>query len=246
MKHTEQINDVAAGLSKFQGNVPKITHNKEVFKKGKDGKPDQKYTYADLDIIMETVRPVLAKFDLSVSQDILNITVNSMPALAIETMLMHSSGQWLKAECPIIEPKEYGYVPMQTLGALITYAKRYSICAMLGITADPDDDANDDAEIRNKAPAQLPSRQPTTVTKTSASTPKGALPNAAQGLMKIDVNGCVRLKALADSNGWTDDQLNDYLDRFMKVPMLKDLKVSEATQLANVIKNNSYDKAVTQ
>jgi hypothetical protein len=198
MKRSEGVDQLATGLSKFQGSVPKIIHNKEVFKRGKDGKPDQRYTYADLDIIWDTIRKPFAESGLSLVQDVITTEANT---LLIETTLMHSSGQWVQTSCPIIEPKEYGYVPMQTLGALITYAKRYSLCATIGITADSDQDANEDAEVKPKevmrtvqktSPASHTIKSPNT---TAAVTKP--IPNEANDLMKITIQGQVKLLSVA-------------------------------------------------
>ena len=48
---------------------------------------------------------------------------------------------------------------MQGLGSAITYAKRYQICAMLGLAADDDDDGNEAVKSQAKTQAQ-PVTQP--------------------------------------------------------------------------------------
>jgi hypothetical protein len=64
--------------------------------------------------------------------------INDKPALV--TMLAHTSGQWMKSEFPIVATK----MDSQGIGSAMTYAKRYSLCGMLGIVAD--EDADDDGE----------------------------------------------------------------------------------------------------
>jgi hypothetical protein len=55
----------------------------------------------------------------------------------LHTRLLHTSGQWIASEHPL---------PMsgkpQEIGSALTYARRYSLSALLGIAADEDDDAN--------------------------------------------------------------------------------------------------------
>jgi len=55
----------------------------------------------------------------------------------LHTRLLHTSGQWIASEHPL---------PMsgrpQEIGSALTYARRYSLSALIGIAADEDDDAN--------------------------------------------------------------------------------------------------------
>jgi hypothetical protein len=53
------------------------------------------------------------------------------------TTLVHASGQWIKGEMPIITNK----MDPQGLGSAITYYRRYSLAAMIGVAPDDDDDA---------------------------------------------------------------------------------------------------------
>jgi len=152
MIRSEFINELAAALSKFQGSVATIKKNKTVKKVSKKTGYVTEYMYADLDSVWETIRKPLSENGLSILQTIVYAGGGNekRPEMALETSVMHSSGQFIKTMCPLLEPQEYDYVPMQTLGGLITYAKRYGICAALGITADEDTDANEGAEIGTK------------------------------------------------------------------------------------------------
>jgi len=51
------------------------------------------------------------------------------------TMLLHASGQWIKSCLPIIAQKP----DAQALGAAITYMRRFSLSAMVGICPEDDD-----------------------------------------------------------------------------------------------------------
>ena len=62
---------------------------------------------------------------------------NEKPVLF--TTLTHAeSGQWIRSSAPLINKSG----DSQGLGSAITYMRRYSLCAMLGICADEDDDGN--------------------------------------------------------------------------------------------------------
>jgi hypothetical protein len=90
------------------------------------------YKYADLASILEVVLPVLHKHDLILFQ---RCRVSD-GATVLETVLRHTSGDSEKSEVPLPVPEDY-----QRWGSALTYARRYSITAILGITPDDDDDA---------------------------------------------------------------------------------------------------------
>ncbi len=126
-----EIKDIAAALSALQGSIKQPKLNKEVEVKTKTG-GKYKFKYADLSTCAEAAAPALKENGLAVSQIICNWT--------LITLLTHKSGQWIKSELPISLPGNS--VDYQALGSAITYIKRYSYCAILGIVADADDDAN--------------------------------------------------------------------------------------------------------
>ena len=120
---SESINEIAAALSQFQGAVAQPTFNKSV------NYGQTRFRYADLAECQRVTRKPLADAGLSVSQLIVGNK--------LITMVMHKSGQYLRSELPIVLP-----IKMQDIGSMLTYLKRYSYCAILGIAADDDDDAN--------------------------------------------------------------------------------------------------------
>jgi hypothetical protein len=90
------------------------------------------YTYADLAACLEVVRQPLSENELALIQipSIVEGEVN------LETILGHSSGQSISCEMSM-RPEKGG---PQAIGAVITYLRRYSLSAMLGV-AQYDDDA---------------------------------------------------------------------------------------------------------
>ena len=107
--------------------------------------------YADLGSVMEMIRPVLAKNSLAVSQI---LEPNSDLAI-IETVLLHTSGQWISSTI-CLKPKEN---TPQGMGSAITYARRYSLSALLGVASEVDDDGNTASgkvEEKKKFPPRVP------------------------------------------------------------------------------------------
>lgn len=93
---------------------------------------DYSYKYADLHSILDAVRPVLAEHGLSVAQS----TVNLDGKVGVETRIYHTSGH-VETFGPLVLPAGNN---AQGYGSAITYARRYSLTAALGIAPDEDDD----------------------------------------------------------------------------------------------------------
>jgi hypothetical protein len=62
--------------------------------------------------------------------------------LYLITMLAHTSGQWMKSIFPVISKDQTS----QSIGSAVTYAKRYSLCAIVGIVTDEENKKDDDGE----------------------------------------------------------------------------------------------------
>lgn len=126
MTTSEQINELATALTKAQAAMKNATLNKV--------NPHFKSKYADLAGIRDTVIPALTANGIAVVQT-LDSTGEGHHFLL--TRLLHTSGQWIESLCPIPNGGD-----MQKMGSAITYARRYSLSAICGISADEDDDAN--------------------------------------------------------------------------------------------------------
>lgn len=127
MNQSEQINELAKALSNMQGNVGAVFKNKTAKIPTKSGST-YSYSYADLAGIWDCIRKPLMENGLALTQ-----TFNDS---MLVTLLMHSSGQWLKSSLPL---SCMGAKP-QDLGSEITYLRRYALTSILGISADDDDD----------------------------------------------------------------------------------------------------------
>ena len=138
MKTSETINELAAALAKAQGAMSNATLNKE--------NPYFKSKYADLAGIRDTVTPALSANGLSISQ----FTEIGDGILIVCTRLIHASGQWIESQYPIINDTN----KPQAMGSAMTYARRYSLSAICGISSEADDDGNEAAD-HGKKPAEV-------------------------------------------------------------------------------------------
>lgn len=160
MKHSDSITALAAALVKAQAEMPSIAKDAT--------NPAFRSKFASLDGIVSTVRPVLAKHGLALVQGgaMPHTDENSaVKAFHVETMLVHTSGEWLSNAVLI----PLGKQDPQGAGSALTYGRRYSLAALLSLATDEDDDANS-AQPSNARPrnAAAPSRS-TTSAKSSAS-----------------------------------------------------------------------------
>ncbi|WP_181256816.1 ERF family protein [Merismopedia glauca] len=96
--------------------------------------PYVKSKYADLDSVIAATKDALRANGLLISQ---TTSVNESRAILVTT-LWHESGQKIEGNYPLTKTED-----PQKLGASITYARRYALCAILGITADDDNDGDE-------------------------------------------------------------------------------------------------------
>lgn len=97
--------------------------------------------YADLGSFIATIRPALESNGLIVVQTPMPCTEkNNMLVLPLETMVLHESGEYMTAVMEM--PLSFGKgAAAHSVGSAITYARRYHLAALFGITQ-ADDDGN--------------------------------------------------------------------------------------------------------
>lgn len=138
----EPRNELFAALSKAQVEFKKAVKDA--------ANPFFKSNYADLESVIDAVRPALAKNGLCVIQS----TDMLLPSerLVLKTILGHSSGQFVEGLYPINPVKN----DPQGVSSAITYAKRVSLAAMVGAVAtDEDDDAEASMGRNHQQPKQI-------------------------------------------------------------------------------------------
>ncbi|MBW4617519.1 MAG: ERF family protein [Desmonostoc vinosum HA7617-LM4] len=107
--------------------------------------PHFKHKYATLDAVLDAVTPALGKYGLAVIQT----TSITEAKTVLQTHLYHESGESIASTYPLPEISD-----SQKFGAALTYARRYAVCAILSVTADEDDDAQNTVTLKKSEPAQ--------------------------------------------------------------------------------------------
>jgi len=122
MQMSEQINEIATALAKAQAELKAASKDAE--------NPHFKSKYADIASIIEALKP-LSKHGLAFAQ----FPETAEEGIIVSTLLMHTSGQWLRTDVPIPVSK----ADAQGYGSAITYGRRYGLQALCGLAADDDD-----------------------------------------------------------------------------------------------------------
>ena len=122
-KRSETLGKLAEALSKAQGEMKPAK---------KDSiNPHFKSAYADLASCWAAIREPLARNGLALVQ-----TLDTDPnGVKVETTLLHTSGEFLSESTwlPVLQKTPQGYA------SSLTYARRYSLSAMVGLSAEDDD-----------------------------------------------------------------------------------------------------------
>lgn len=135
-----ELDQIGKALMNFQANCPPIEKNTKGYG----------YMYADLAQITETIKPHLQKAGLSYTQ----LPFNDGGRVGVKTILIHpESGQRITAtlQANLNENNASKMTPIQQMGSIITYLRRYSISSILSIVSDEDIDGANVPVVAAKA-----------------------------------------------------------------------------------------------
>ena len=194
MQKSDDINELATALNKVQAKLRPATRNAT--------NPFFKSSYADLASIWDACRALLAENGLSVVQ------VNSVVEgnrIALETTLMHNSGQFISGALLLTPVKE----DPQGVGSALTYARRYALASIIGIATEDDDGESAMERPPSKEKAK---KKPTT---------KEDRPQ--------------RLQRSVKTQGYTPEQIKAYLPLKYNVKTSKELTEEQIMELTVLV-----------
>lgn len=122
------INELATALAKAQSEIKHAEKSAENPAFKRDGKVLKYATLAD---VWDACREPLTKNGLSIVQ----LPVRTEGGVSVTTILMHCSGQSIDSTLEVPAGNT-----AQAFGSAITYARRYTLAAIVGIAPDEDDD----------------------------------------------------------------------------------------------------------
>ena len=196
MLKSESIKNIAAALSKFQA---EITNSKNTAKN-----PFFNSLYSPLNEVLNHVRPILAKNGLSILQSPGGDGAN----IIISTLLMHESGEWIESEPLVLKADK---ATAQGAGSAITYARRYALSAVLGISSDDDDDGN------------------------HATGDKEDKPPVTQGLSEPQIK---RAYAIGSKSGITREKIGVWIKASYRKDDIKNLTKTQYDELCTAMERN--------
>jgi hypothetical protein len=142
---------LAGSLALVQSQLPRIVKDRTAEVPTKTGGM-YSYSYADLAAVSAEILPLLGRCGLAwVTRP---TTVEGRFVLTYH--LLHVSGEVIDGEFPLPPPST-----PQAMGSAITYARRYTLCAVTGVAADTDDDdaAHATNQARGRQTVSRPQRQ---------------------------------------------------------------------------------------
>lgn len=198
----KQINYESEECGKLYEALAKAQLEMEVAKMDSSN-PFFKSKYADLTSIMKASRPYLAKNGLSVIQRLLPGPNHTS---CLYTRLAHASGQWMESRI-LIEPLKKD---VQSLGSYITYLRRYSYGALVGVVSSDEDD---DGEVA------MQQSRPTKSDKSD-----GKITKAQLQILGTELKG--------------EEDLLEYVLKTAGIGKLSDLKEGRYTNVLNWVRDN--------
>lgn len=161
--------NLAEALIQFQASVPTIHENDSSF----HGK------FANLPGVLSTINPALRSCGLFVSQ--LATNIDGSPAL--RTTLMHVSGERIEDVTPLTINN--GKNPTQEWGKAMTYTRRYSLQAVLGLCVGIEDNDADLSQDHSSAPSRASQAAPVAPPPPSSSADREPFENELIKLLQV-------------------------------------------------------------
>lgn len=211
---SDNIGKLAAALSKAQAKITgALTDSSNPFFKSK---------YADLASVMDAIRIPFSENELSVTQ----LVDEKEGKHFLITMLMHSSGEYVTSTYPLII-KDLNNP--QSIGSVVTYARRYTLAAIAGV-AQVDDDG--EAAMGRDEKKSLPNYAPKAKNHIEAeANPKLSL-TVTEGQLK-------RLYAIQQKSKLSSEDVLNHIKNVFNKSSSKELTMAEYDELIKIIELNS-------
>lgn len=188
MNQSTETNELITALVNVQGQLTPAKFDAK--------NPFFKSNYATLNAVWDSCRVLLSKNGLAIIQtptspinespyvemstvkqanNTEKIVINGVARVGLTTRLAHTSGQWLEETYFIPFRFDEKSSAAQAAGSIITYLRRYSLAAMLGIVSDEDTDGE---------PARNNQLDKQNGTKSESTPPGDSLPSATKAQLK--------------------------------------------------------------
>ncbi len=171
--------------------------------------PFFKSKYAELSAYVEMIRPILKEHGFAVSQS----TKTDEGGISVKTVLYHESGELIESEWLTLHLDKN---TAQGAGSAITYARRYSLTAFLGLVSEGEDD-DGNAASEGSPGKKAPTKESAPPSQASQPSVDGNLPPLEKGdisvaqvgkvnamLYKLGIEGDERKEKVSQILGYTE------------------------------------------
>jgi ERF superfamily len=146
---SESIGAVAAALAKAQSDLTNPEKSLlAIIQVSSRGEYGRAFRYASLSSGLDIARKSLSRQAIAIVQS--TIIDNDAGLVRLNTVLAHSSGEWVSSEWPVCPISDIA--SPRRMGAALTYARRYALFTLVGIAGEDDLDAPDLAMVRQFEP----------------------------------------------------------------------------------------------
>ena len=222
MNHSETIGKLAEALSRAQAEMHAAKFNAV--------NPFLKNNYADLGSIIDTAKPTLGKYGLAVTQH----PFNDGDRVGVETVLTHASGEWISSSLSLPLADEKGKSGAQVAGSIITYLRRYTLSAVLGMYSDEDTDGNSEPKPVEVKPREKTEPKPVSESDTmtieraykitnSEGVAYGEIPSDKLQAMVLGINKGLK-------NGVSDEKKAEYLEKKQAIGVILKARANKEIQ----------------
>ena len=207
-------------MAQFKAKVPPIYKSKMARMR------NYSYKFAPLDEICTTIDPIMAEVGLTYRWTTPKIEADKVTVACLVSHRLGHSESSGDLEMPLMgavqrqEGGEGGANAAQRVGISLTYAKRYSLLAIMGLAPEEDDDAGPPAPTGDEGQGRA----------------EDQLPLPGQGV--ITAGQANRFYAIARGSkpvAWTDDQIHDLLTSH-KLNAVAEIPVAKYDAIIEVLK----------
>lgn len=212
MRKSETITELSKAFAKMQMELEQPLKNAN--------NPFFKSKYVPLENVVDSITRAANKHGLSFTQ---YPSSDESGNVTVGTMVMHESGEWIEYDPICMKPVKND---PQAIGSAITYAKRYALSAIFGITSDNDDDGNEATQLGETASKTIQKKQ---VSTTSNKIPKEVVKAYEDGI-----------KSVIDRTGKNDGSITRWFCENLGVVKIEDItmdKISLADELLKKMEN---------
>lgn len=216
MDTTNPTSAINKALAQAQGEIKSAKFNRT--------NPHFKNKYADLTAMRDAYQESFSRFGLSLVQ----LIEDKPDGMVLITRILHESGESIESRFPIkVGPND----TMQVIGSKITYARRYSISAIIAFGSEEEDDGEEERKAKAKFVAK-----PSVVAADNDEEPIEAYEASDEGLTYDQIG--VLNKVLANDDQRRSNLLNHYSQMYKdkkQIGSLSDIPQSEFSKIVKIL-----------